>query len=239
MNALLIDTSEDLPDWTERRVLGEWFGPLLETVDHLQLGAVAASDPGCAARALEADAVVLTGSARDADSMEPAILRLCETLRGLAARNVPVLGICFGHQLLARALGGTVGRNPSGWEVGHVPISLTAAGMACPLLAGLGPTPTVLQSHQDAVLSLPPGGILLAENPATPVQAFQSRPGGRQFGVQFHPEFTPERLRTNWALRRVELRGTTCFDLDQALDQAQPTPGTASLLRRFFDFAAG
>ena len=88
------------------------------------------------------------------------------------------------------------------------------------------------------MLSLPPGGILLAENPATSVQAFQAGTGRRQFGVQFHPEFTPERLRTNWALRREELRGTTCFDLDQALDHAQPTPGTASLLRRFFDFAA-
>jgi GMP synthase (glutamine-hydrolysing) len=105
-------------------------------------------------------------------------------------------------------------------------------------LTDLGVTPAVLQSHQDAVLSLPRGGILLAENPATPVQSFQSRPGGRQFGVQFHPEFTPERLRTNWALRRVELRDTIRFDLDQALDNAQPTPGTASLLRRFFDFAA-
>ena len=238
MNALLIDTVEYPQDWPERRVLTEWFGPLLSTVDHLQLGAVAASDPACATRALAAEAVVLTGSARDADSMEPAILRLCETLRGLAARNVPVLGICFGHQVLARALGGTVGRNPSGWEVGNVEISLTAAGIACSLLADLGPAPAVLQSHQDAVLSLPPGGILLAENPATPVQAFQAGAGRRQFGVQFHPEFTPERLRTNWTLRRQELRGTTCFDLDQALDEAQPTPGTASLLRRFFDFAA-
>ena len=239
MRALLIDTSEDLPDWTERRVLEEWFGLLLAGVDHFNLGAVAASSPDCGARALAAEAVVLTGSARDADSMEPSVLRLLETLRTLTARDVPVLGVCFGHQILARALGGTVGWNPSGWEVGNVRISLTEAGQACPFLADLGAEPEVLQSHQDAVLSLPPGAVLLAGNAHTAIQAFHSSPGGRQFGVQFHPEFTPERLRANWLERRERLRLTTPFDLDAALDQAQPTPRTATLLRRFLDFAAG
>ncbi len=238
MNALLIDTSEDLPDWTERGVLEAWFGPLRWTFAHLNLRAVAASSPDCGPCARKADAVIITGSAQDAHSMEPGVVQLLEILRELADRDVPVLGICFGHQILARALGGTVGRNPSGWEVGNVQISLTVAGMACPLLADLGPTPTVLQSHQDAVLSLPPGGILLAENPATPVQAFQSRAAGRQFGVQFHPEFTPERLQRNWVERRERLGGTISFDLDAALDEALPTPATATLLHRFFDFAA-
>lgn len=239
MTALLIDTSEDLPYWTERGVLEAWLGPLLPGVDHLDLGAVTVSSPDCRERALEAGAVVLTGSARDADSMDPVVLRLLETLRLLTERDLPVLGVCFGHQVLARALGGTVGRNPSGWEVGNAVVSLTEAGQACPILIDLGPAPVVLQSHQDAVLSLPPGGVLLAGNAHTPVQAFQSRPAGRQFGVQFHPEFTPERLQRTWVERRVRLRGTTSIDLDAALNNARPTPGTGTLLRRFFDFALG
>ena len=238
MKALLIDTSEGVSPWTECGVLAEWFGPLLASVAHLDIGAAAASDPACGGRALAADAVVVTGSARDADSQEPAVLRLMETLQTLAERDVPVFGVCFGHQILARAMGGTVGRNPSGWEVGNVRISLTAAGLTCPLLDDLGADPMVLQSHQDAVLDLPPGGVLLAGNAHTAVQAFQSCPGGRQFGVQFHPEFTPERLRKNWIERREQLQGSTSFDLDAALDEAQPTPHTATLLRRFFDFAA-
>ncbi len=235
MTALLIDTSEDLASWTERGVLAAWFGPLFSTVDDLNLRAVALSAADCGTRALAADAVILTGSARDADSLEPAVVELLTTLRELAARDVPVLGICFGHQVLARALGGRVGRNPSGWEVGNVRVSLTEAGLACPILTGLETEPEVLQSHQDAVLELPPGGVLLAGNAHTPVQAFQSRAGGRQFGVQFHPEFTPERLQQNWRERRERWRGHTGFDLDAALDGARATPQTGGLLRRFLD----
>ena len=65
MNALLIDTVEYPQDWPERRVLTEWFGPLLSTVDHLQLGAVAASDPACATRtAITSDATHAAGTSR-------------------------------------------------------------------------------------------------------------------------------------------------------------------------------
>lgn len=238
LKALVIDTVEYPPEWTEEAVLADWFGPLRETPGPVNLSCVAASHPDCAARARAADAIVLTGSSRDAHSLEPAVVRLCGTLQELTSAGKAILGICFGHQVLARALGGEVGRHPVGWEVGTVRIALTAAGLACPVLADLGPEPEVLQSHQDAVLSLPAGAVLLAGNAHTPVQAFQSRPGGRQIGVQFHPEFTPERLQRNWIQRRHEWRGRTAFDLDAALDQSRPTPQTASLLRRFFDFAA-
>lgn len=239
LNALLIDTVEYPPEWTEEAVLAEWFGSFRETLGPVSLSCVAASDPECAVRARAADAIILTGSARDAHSMEPAVIQLCGTLRELSAAGKAILGICFGHQVLARALGGEVGRHPAGWEVGSVRITLTPEGLACPVLMDLGLEPEVLQSHQDAVLSLPPGAVRLAGNAHTPVQAFQSCPGGRQFGVQFHPEFTPERLQRNWSQRRLEWQGRTAFDLDAALDEARPTPHTASLFRRFFEFATG
>jgi GMP synthase (glutamine-hydrolysing) len=239
MNTLLIDCVESAADWPEEQVLEDWFGPLLASLADYRpgLSAIAASRPECAARALEADAVILTGSPRDAHSMEPAILQLCDLLRLLTERNIPILGVCFGHQILARALGGAVGRNPSGWEVGNAQVNLTDCALRIPIFSGLPPQLDVLQSHQDAVLELPPAAIHLAGNAHTTTQAFQSHAGGKQFGVQFHPEFTPERLCRNWVERRERLRGTTDFDLDAALDQAQPTPAAATILRRFLDFA--
>ena len=108
----------------------------------------------------------------------------------------------------------------------------SSQAMGCPLLQKPGPEMDGLQSHRDAVLSLPPGAVLPAANAHTPVQAFQSKPGGRQFGVPFHPEFTPERLQANCIKRRERLWGTTGFDLDAALDQARPAPQTADLPRR-------
>lgn len=246
MHVLLIDTVEYPPEWEEARVLAEWFGPLLPGLTAgfpgLRLSSTAASHPDCAARAHAADAVILTGSSLDADSTEPAIVTLCETLRQLTARRAPILGICFGHQILARALGGLVGRNPRGWEVGTHSIQLTPDGQTSPLFQSLDsqpPTPlAVLQSHQDAVLTLPPGAVLLATNSHTPVQAFQSAPGSRQFGLQFHPEFTPARLQKNWEIRRQLWKDRTPFDLDAALDHAAPTPHTAAIFRNFLHLAA-
>jgi GMP synthase-like glutamine amidotransferase len=91
--------------------------------------------------------------------------------------HVPVLGICFGAQHLARALGGTVARAPRP-EVGWLDIETCAPGVVPP-----GPW---LQWHRD-VFTVPPGAELLARSPAGP-QAFRSGP---HLGVQFHPEVTP------------------------------------------------
>jgi GMP synthase (glutamine-hydrolysing) len=98
-----------------------------------------------------------------------------------------VLGICFGHQLLAQALGGEVQYNPRGVEVGTIELRLHAAAAADPLFAGLPQTLAAHVSHQQTVVRLPPGARLIASSEMDRHQAVAF--GERAWGVQFHPEF--------------------------------------------------
>jgi GMP synthase (glutamine-hydrolysing) len=111
-----------------------------------------------------------------------------------AARHRPVLGVCFGHQLVAHALGGRVERNPRGREAGTGEIRLTDAGRRDPLFAGLPPVLEVQQTHTDHVASLPDSAEVLAVNDFTPVQAFAV--GDLMRCVQFHPELDAARSRS-------------------------------------------
>ena len=111
-----------------------------------------------------------------------------------AAAGVPVLGVCFGHQLLGEALGGRVERNPNGGEHGAVSVELTEDGRRDPLFEGVGSTLEVLSTHNDALVTAPTdrGVRRLAGNPMTTWQAFAAGPNLR--AVQFHPEFPPDAL---------------------------------------------
>jgi GMP synthase (glutamine-hydrolysing) len=102
-------------------------------------------------------------------------------------RRTPVLGVCYGHQLLALAMGGRVGDNPAGRRIGTVEIALTDRARRDPLLAGLGDFLRVHACHSQSVLEMPPGARLLATSEPVPVQAFAV--GACAWGVQFHPEF--------------------------------------------------
>ncbi len=108
-------------------------------------------------------------------------------LRRVLAQGVPVLGICLGSQLLAKALGARVYRNPQK-EIGWYTVDLTPAGAADPLFAGLTSPVPVFQWHGDA-FDLPVGATPLAASPLCPLQAF--RYGDRVYGLLFHLELTP------------------------------------------------
>lgn len=132
-------------------------------------------------------AALVTGSSAMITDRSDWIESSADWLRRLIERVVPVLGICFGHQLLAHALGGVVRDNPNGIEVGTVETRLTLGAGEDRLFAGLPARLRVQASHRQAVIELPAGSERLAASDQDPNHAF--RFGDSAWGIQFHPEF--------------------------------------------------
>jgi GMP synthase (glutamine-hydrolysing) len=139
------------------------------------------------------DAVMMTGSPASVTRLEPWMERSAALMVDAAERGIPVLGVCFGHQLLAHAYGGRVVRNPLGREIGTVEVELTELGQADPLFRGLPRRVAVQATHEDLVPEPPEGTVVLAGNANTAIQALAFRPCSR--GVQFHPEVQPDAMR--------------------------------------------
>lgn len=131
-------------------------------------------------------AVIVTGSSAMVTDDDDWIATTAGWLRAQVAAGVPVLGVCFGHQLLAHALGGTVADNPNGIEVGTVATRRTGSA-ADPLFDGLPTEFPVQVSHRQSVITLPPNAEPLAASAMDPHHAF--RFGENAWGIQFHPEF--------------------------------------------------
>lgn len=130
----------------------------------------------------------------------PYLATVRDGLRRAAVAGVPVLGICLGGQLLARALGATVHAGRRG-ETGLRSLYLTSAAAGDPLFAGLESPLPVLQWHRDS-FELPRGAVRLAWSPACPNQAFRYK---NAYGVQFHPEVNGE-IVADWVERTGEER---------------------------------
>ena len=150
----------------------------------------------------DADAFIMTGSSSSVTERAPWMLRAEELLRQIAAARVPMLGICFGHQMLAQALGGEVRRNPFGREIGTVRLTRVADD---PVFAGLPRVFDVHETHVDAVVKLPPGAEVLATTSLDPAAVF--RVGGLIRGVQFHPELDADIMRGYVAARAADHPG--------------------------------
>ena len=173
--------------------------------------------------------VLVTGSLRAAYDAEPWVAELERFLRRAAERPLPLLGVCFGLQVIATAFGGRVIRNPRGRELGTTRVELTAAGVDDPLFAGVPQAFPVQSAHDDCVSRLPPAAELLASNSHTEVQAFRIGPHVR--AVQFHPEI-PSGL-----MRDLIRHGIDAGELDgdgrELLLRVEPSPAGPHLLRRF------
>ena len=110
-------------------------------------------------------------------------------IREAMAIDMPIFGVCYGHQLMAHALGGTVGYHPQGIEIGCLPVHFRAGAQADPLVGALPPRFNALLTHQQTVLAPPDGAQVLAGSAHDPHQII--RYGSNALSTQFHPEFTP------------------------------------------------
>jgi len=146
--------------------------------------------------------------------------------QAIAARQ-PILGICLGSQLIARALGAAVHRNPVK-EIGWFDVCFTPAASGDPLFSSLATPQSIFHWHSDT-WDLPPGATLLASSDACPNQAF--RAGSLIYGFQFHLEVTPAMI-VDW-----QLQDENCGDvreLPAPIDPHHNAPHLAVLSRLIF-----
>lgn len=152
----------------------------------------------------ECSAVIVTGSHAMVTDNLAWSLALEAWIPLLVAASVPFLGICYGHQLLARAMDGEVGYHPHGREIGTVPITLTSEADGDLLVKGVPALFFAHTTHAQTVLSLPPHAVHLACSDHDLHQAF--RVGVCAWGVQFHPEYTPDIMRFSISAQAESLR---------------------------------
>ena len=187
------------------------------------------------------DGMVITGSPRSLvdGEVEPWMDDAAAFVRKAADAGVPVLGVCFGHQLVGYAYGGRVRKNPNGWEVGTVGVELTDEGARDPLFAGVPRRIFVNQSHRDEVGTLGPETKVLAAGAHTTHQAIAV--GEHVRGVQFHPEMNAPVIQKIISHRRMILTDDATrlcragYCVDSLIAAAQNTPDAERVLRNFVE----
>ncbi|MFN4101684.1 MAG: type 1 glutamine amidotransferase, partial [Pararhodobacter sp.] len=153
------------PDMFERLLAGRGFNFARWRVNGMELPASVA----------ECDGWLITGSRHGVYEDHPFIAPLEQFIRDAIAAGVPVAGVCFGHQIMAQALGGKVEKFAGGWSVG-------------PCTYDFGGETLILNAwHQDQVVELPPGAVTMATSPFCEFAALAY--GKTGYSVQAHPEY--------------------------------------------------
>lgn len=170
------------------------------------------------------DAYVISGSRFSVNDPDPWIQKLEAYVRELYAARKPTVGICFGHQMMARALGGVTEKAPQGWGIGkHLTEVIAQPAWMQPPMSSYG----VFMSHQDQVTTLPPQAVRLAANAHCPNSMFVI--DDFFLGIQGHPEFTGEYAH-DLAAGRAQIYG------EDTLARALPTyrePVDSALVARW------
>jgi GMP synthase-like glutamine amidotransferase len=180
----------------------------------------------------ECDGWLLSPSRCSVYDAHPWIASAEDLLRDLLATETPYVGICFGHQLAAQALGAPVGRAADGWQVGVHDYEITERH---PWMEPARASLALIASHEDQVIAIPDGAALLATTPGCPIAGLTF--GDRAWTLQPHPEFVPQ-LADDLLVRRRELIGADRVAGARAtLTRPLDRDVVAAWIRRFFALA--
>ncbi|ALG68530.1 glutamine amidotransferase [Beggiatoa leptomitoformis] len=227
----LVKTGKTFPALIKRRGdFDQWFIQCLGfSPDHIEIVEVFEGEP-LPDELDDVAGVLVTGSPAMVTDRERWSELTAKWLCQVHQSSIPLLGICYGHQLIAHALGGKVANNPNGFEAGIVEIHLNEACDTDILLKELPKTLSVHAMHRQVVVTLPPETVILASNPHTDYQAYKI--GETTWGLQFHPEFDADIMRTYLAEREAVFIKEG-IDVETARQNAADTPYGDMLLKRF------
>lgn len=178
----------------------------------------------------EVAGAIITGSAAMVTERAAWSERTAGWIRDAMDAELPLFGVCFGHQLMAHALGGRVDYLSGGREIGTQPIEKLDAAAHDPLVARLPTGFRAHTTHEQSVLEAPPGAVVLACSARDPHQLL--RYGPRALSTQFHPEFSADVMRAYIRRKRADMR-LEGFDPHRSFREVAATPVARALLSRF------
>ena len=169
----------------------------------------------------DAEGWLITGSKHGAYEDVPFVKSLEDFIRRAYAADVPLVGICFGHQIIAQALGGKVEKYPGGWAMGRQVYDFEDGGE------------TALNAwHQDQVTEAPSEARAVAQNDFCENAALAYK--GRAYSVQAHPEFDADAIRLLCDVRRAYVTPDLMQHVNAGLDQPVANARLADKIAAFF-----
>jgi GMP synthase-like glutamine amidotransferase len=185
---ILVTNTDDSDFAKQRPADGEKFLALLKPLrPDWKFTAVQVKDGVFPKSVADFDGYVITGSPASANGPEAWIATLLDFIREINAAKIPTVGVCFGHQAIARALGGVVSKNPGGWGFGIAETHFTRPEKWMePKLE----TISLYSAHSEQVTVLPKDAVTLGGSDFCPVGSYKI--GKHIFTTEYHPEMTPE-----------------------------------------------
>lgn len=235
---LLIDSMDWKRPWPKDHPLtepGAWFRESLQHLPNLRLKVVHWSSRQTPWKQFPFDVCVISGSVRCVTREDQATRRLRSWIEWCLENSRRVIGICYGHQLLASVLGARIVPHPLGPQVGNVRL-VTEPGIhqPPPFRDGEFFSHPWLTSHLEMVVDVPQGIRVLARSEATPVEAFSF--GNQALGFQFHPEMDAGTLRFLWAPHCPHPSGRVTRE---TLDSAATPPDRTAFAKAIHHWAQG